>query len=206
MDNKSNISEIINALKKGDEKAFKLTYNMYERKLFAFIFGYTKSESQTKDILQETFIKLWNKRANLNPEYSLKSYLFKIAYNIYIDKLRRKENELYILDSWRYKRIVEALEEDVETRNLRIEKIRRAIDTLPKRCKEVFLLSKYEGFQYSEISEILGVSPKTVQAQMVKAYKLIREEFTDKNGNLLLFISYLFTSVCNPKVSRKKTF
>ena len=200
------MSDIINAIKKGDEKAFKLTYDMYERKLFAFIYGYTKSESQTKDILQEAFIKLWNKRENLNSEYSLKSFLFKIAYNIYIDKLRRKENELNILDSWRYKRIIESLEEDTETRNLRIKKVREAIDSLPKRCKEIFLLSKYEGFKYSEIGEILGISTKTVQAQMIKAYKLIREEFTDKNGNLLLFISYIYKRVCSSQTIIKKVF
>lgn len=199
MSDKKEIADLINALRKGDKKAFRLVYDLYERKLFAFIYGYTKNEAQTKDILQEAFIKLWNKREVLKPENSIKSFLFKIAYNTYIDKLRRKESELNVLDEWRYKRIVEALDEDNETRNLRIEKVRRAIDSLPKRCKEIFLLCKYEGFKYSEISEILDISTKTVQGQMVKAYKLIREEFKDDN-KFLLFMSFMYKRVLKMKM------
>ncbi len=205
MSDRNDISNMVKALKKGDKKAFRGVYDRYERKLYAFIYGYTKSDAQTKDILQETFIKLWNRREELNPEHSIKSFLFKIAYNTYIDRLRRKESELKVLDNWRYKRITEALDEDMEARNLRIERVRRAIDALPKRCKEIFLLCKYEGFKYSEISEILGISTKTVQAQMVKAYKLIREEFTDNKGNLLLFVSYMHRRIRNFQFVEKES-
>ncbi len=190
MNKNTEISEIVRALKNNDKKAFKLVYDLHERNLYAFIFGYTKSETQTKDILQETFIKLWNNRESLKPENSIKSFLFKIAYNTYIDKLRRKRNELNILDEWRHKRIVDALDEDQEARRLRIEMVRKAIDRLPRRCKEIFLLCKYEGFKYGEVSEILDISTKTVQAQMVKAYKLIREELANKKDKLLLFLSF----------------
>ncbi len=184
------ISDIVNGLKKGDNKSFKLIYELHERKLFAFIMGYTKNDAQTKDIIQETFIRLWNKRETLDPENSIKSYLFKTAYNIYIDKLRKKESELKMLDGWKYKRILDTIDEDEETRRIRIEKVRIAIDNLPKRCKEIFLLCKYEGFKYEEISEILDISTKTVQAQMVKAYKSIREDIMGSNI-FLFFTSYL---------------
>ncbi len=194
MGHKEEISEIIRALRKGDRKAFRSVYDLYERKLFAFIYGYTKNEPLAKDILQEAFIILWNRRETLKPENSIKSFLFKIAYNTYIDRLRKKQNELNVLNQWRYKRIVDAIDEDNETRSLRIEKIKNAIDSLPKRCKEIFLLCKYEGFKYSEISEILDISTKTVHAQMVKAYKLIREEFKD-DTKLLLFLNFISSRV-----------
>ena len=174
---KKEISYLILAINNGDKKAFKLIYDLYERKLFTFIQGYTKNEPQTKDILQETFIKLWDKREYLEPKNSIKSYLFKTAYNTYIDKIRRKESEQNTLEGWRYKKTMEVLNEYDETIELRIKKVRQAVDNLPNRCKEIFLLSKYQGFKYSEISEILDISVKTIQAQIVKAYKLIREEF-----------------------------
>ena len=196
MDKSIEISEIIRALKNDDKKAFKLVYDLHERNLYAFVFGYTKDEAQTKDILQETFIKLWNNRESLKPENSIKSFLFKIAYNTYIDKLRRRQNERNILDEWRHKRIMDALDEDQEARKLRIEMVRKAIDLLPKRCKEVFLLCKYEGFKYGEVGEILDISTKTVQAQMVKAYKLIREELANKKDRIFLFLSF---KACKPK-------
>ena len=73
--------------------------------MFAFIMGYTKDDLETEGIVQEAFIKLWDKRETLDPQNSVKSYLFKTAYHIYIDKLRRRESELKMLDGWRYRRI-----------------------------------------------------------------------------------------------------
>ena len=176
MNEKNEIYNLVVALKKGDKKAFKKIFNLFERRLYAFILTYTKDEFKAKDILQETFIKLWNKRDTLEPENSIKSYLFKTVYNTYIDGLRRMEAEQKMLNSWQYKRQMEMIDEDDEARKLRLKQVRQAVENLPKRCKEVFSLCKYEGFKYSEISEILGISEKTVQAQMVKAYRLIREE------------------------------
>lgn len=91
---------------------------------------------------------------------------------------------------------MDAIDEDEEARHLRIEKVRSAINGLPKRCKEFFLLCKYEGFNYAEIAEILDISTKTVQAQMVKAYKSIRDDIM--GSNILLF----FTSCLNKYVFR----
>lgn len=188
MDENQQIAKSIEALRQGNEKAFKLIYDRYEKRLFGFIIGYTKEVLETEGIVQETFLKLWSKRETLDSEKSVESYLFKTAYNIYIDKFRRKDSELRMLDSWRYRRIVDSFEEDEEIRQQRIQKIKLAIDELPKRRKEVFVLSKFRGYNYSEIAEKLGISKKTVQDQIVKAYSSIRENL--KNSRMVLFLRF----------------
>jgi len=190
MNSTEEISNLVNAIRKGDQKAFKVIYDLNHRKLTAYIYGFTKNELETEDILQETFIKLWNSREKLDAINSINGFLYKTAYYTYIDKYRKEKREQKILDSWKYKRLMEAIDEDDEININRIEKLKLAIEKLPARCKEVFVLCKYEKMTHVQIADRLDISPKTVQAQMCKAYNLIREKFKDK-GFLTLFLHFM---------------
>lgn len=189
MNSKQKLSILVNRIKKGDHTAFKSIHEIHYKKLAAFINGYTKNNSETEDILQDTFIKLWNSRKKLDAIGSINSFLYKTAYNTFIDKYRKEKGEQNMLDGWKYKRLMENIDEDDETNNKRIEKLNKAIEKLPARCKEVFILCKYENLSYADIANQLGISPKTVQAQMCKAYQLIRERFKD-NDFLNLFLCF----------------
>ena len=190
MNKKERISDLANAIKKGDQKAFKVIHDLFYVKLTAYINGFTKNEFETEDILQETFIKLWNSREKLDTINYINSYLFKTAYYTYVDKYRTEKRELSTLDSWKYKRLMEAIEEDDEINTNRIKKLKMAIEKLPARCKEVFILCKYENLTHRQIADRLEISPKTVQAQMAKAYSIIREKFKDQKF-LTLFLHFL---------------
>lgn len=189
MTNTKNTSNLVNALKNGDQKAFKVIYDSNYRKLMAYINSFTKDEFETDDILQETFIKLWNSREKLDVVNSINGFLYKTAYYTYIDKYRKEKREQKTLDSWKYKRLMDAIVEDDEISNNRIEKLKLAIEKLPTKCKEVFVLCKYEKMTHAQIAESLNISPKTVQAHMCKAYNLIREKFS-KEGFLTLFFYF----------------
>lgn len=192
--NKQNTSLIISALKKGDEHIFKSIYDNYKKALTAFINGYTKDQAQTDDIIQDTFIKLWNAKENLDKNTSISSYLHKTAYNTFIDKYRKKKREHSMLDGWLYKRLMQMVDENEEVKNKKIILVREAIDKLPPKCKEIFVLSKYENLKYIEIAEHLNISTKTVESQMRIAFNIIREEFKDK-GFLNLFFLFMKRSL-----------
>ncbi|UMB52427.1 sigma-70 family RNA polymerase sigma factor [Lutibacter sp. A64] len=189
MANKEKISSLVCSLKKGDQLAFKAIHNLYYKNLYAYINSFTKNDCETEDILQETFIKIWHFREKLNELDSIKSYIFKTAYYTYIDKYRKDKREQNVLDSWIYQQLIESIDEDDEINLMRIKKLRQEIDKLPKRCKEVFILCKFENLTHSQIANHLEISPKTVQAQMCKAYTLIRESFKD-NVFLNLFLNF----------------
>ena len=190
MNNKEKLLELALAIKKGDQIAFKVIHNLYYIKLSAYINGFTKNEHETEDILQETFIKFWNSREKLDTIEYINSYLYRTAYYTYIDKHRKDKREENTLDAWKYKRLRQAIDEDNEINLKRIEKLKLVIEKLPKRCREVFTLCKYENLTHAQIADRLNISPKTVQAQMGRAYKLIREQFNDK-GILTLLLHFI---------------
>ncbi len=190
MNNKEKLKDLAISIKSGDQFAFKVLYDLYYIKLSAYINGFTKNEHETEDVLQETFIKFWNSREKLDTIDYINSYLYRTAYYTYIDKHRKDKREENTLDSWKYKRLMEAIEEDEDINLKRIEKLKLVITKLPKRCQEVFVLCKYENLTHVQIADRLNISPKTVQAQMSRAYKLIRERFNDK-GFLNLFLHFI---------------
>lgn len=193
MCNKQQITVLVNSVKTGDQVAFKAIHDLYYNKLYAFINSYTKNGADTEDILQETFIKLWNSREKLDSIKYFNSYLYKTAYYTYADKCRKSIREQNILDGWKYKRLIEAIDEDDEINKRRVEKLKLAIEKLPTKCKEVFVLCKIENLTHAQIAEHLQISPKTVQAHMSKAYKKVREIFEDSKS-LLLFIQLIESS------------
>lgn len=79
---------LIVALKNGSEKSFGQLYHIYVSKLYKYVYGYMKSEDVTKDIVQETFIRIWTHRENLNPELSFKQYLFTLSYHLLVREFR----------------------------------------------------------------------------------------------------------------------
>lgn len=174
MNKKLNPDNII-AIKNGDEREFQKLFNLYYAKLSSYINTYTKDTDKTKDIVQEAFIKLWDNRKNIDTNSSILAYLHKIAYNIFIDNYRKVKRQQSLLDSLSYETINDMIEDDNNTLS-KIEIVKKSIEELPPRCKEVFKLSKYEGLKYSEIAEALNISIKTVEAQMGKAFSQIRQQ------------------------------
>lgn len=193
-----NLLQTISALKKGDKQAFKTIYDSNIIGLIAFINGYTKNKTQAEDIVQETFIKLWKVRETLDLNISLKSFLYKTAYNSFIDNYRKKQRELTMLDNWMYNRLMELTIEDEDIKGKKIIHMLKAIEALPPKCKEVFVLSKYEHLKYSQIAKKLNISIKTVEAQMGRAFSLIRKEF--KGQDFLNFFLFFRKKMLSRKI------
>lgn len=188
---KRHIDSLEKRFKKGDETAFKLIFEMYYTKLCSYINSYTNCSSDSQDIVQEAFIKLWDSRNNLSVKKSIAGYLFKIAHNIFIDKYRKHKKESKMIDALAYKKMLELIDEDVELKENRIAQIKEAIKQLPPKCKEVFEMSKVQGLKYHEIADLLTISIKTVEAQMGKAFKIIRSKVKNTDS-FILFITSLF--------------
>lgn len=178
---KTNTIHLLNdSLRKGEPHAYQIIFDKYYSHLFSYINAYTKNEEATKDIIQESFINLWNTRDKINPSMSILSYLHKIAYHKFIDSYRKDKRVKSFLDELTYTKINELIEEYDNEKDLvkhKTDIIRSVIEELPPRCKEIFKMSKYDGLKYMEIAKTLNLSIKTVEAQMSKAFALIRIRF-----------------------------
>lgn len=184
--NPNNLQLVI-ALKKGNKRAFKTFYDTNKKTLIAFINSYTKNHSETDDIVQDVFIKLWTERNTLDENKSIVNFLYTTAHNIFIDKYRKQKREQTMLDGWLYKRLVHFAKEDEDIKLKKILLVKAAIEKLPPKCKEIFILSKFEQLKYTEIADTLKISVKTVENQMGKAFSLIRKEVKEKSILNLFF-------------------
>lgn len=177
--------EVIKGIKEGDKKAFRFLFDQYYSSLCAFVNSYTGDMDSAEEIVQKTFFMLWQKREKLIIKTSVKSYLFTMARNNFLQtqKQRKKQNQL--LERLKHQAIIEELEEDKELQEKKIEQLRQLIDQLPPRCQEILRL-KQKGLKYSEIADKLDLSIKTVESQMRIAFQKIKKGF--KNSSIILFM------------------
>ncbi len=169
--------EHIEKLKKGDEEAFQLLVITFSKKLFAYTISLTGNHSLAKDIVQEVFISTFEYRKKLDANYSIQSFLYRTAYNNFVNRYHAKKSEdklkekyLSTLNSFIHETIQD---KDFDKHIIRVEK---SIQSLPKKCREIFTLSKKEGLTNIEISEYLGISIKTVENQITLAFTKIRKD------------------------------
>lgn len=177
---------MLSQLQQGSEPAFEKVYKLYSARLYGNLLKLTKSESESQEILQDVFLKIWNERERIDTEKSFRSFLFKIAENKVYDFFRKaardkkKEEELIANATTEYAPFDELFFADENAAILK-----KAIDTLPPQRQQVFRLCKLEGKSYKEVSELLGISVSTISDHIVKATKTIREYF-DRRGQALL--------------------
>ncbi|MDR6763682.1 RNA polymerase sigma-70 factor (ECF subfamily) [Flavobacterium sp. 2755] len=179
---------LIESLKNGDEQAFNYLIDTYHHKLCVYANSLVKNVYNAEDIVQNVFIKVWEQRTRLKPDHALKSFLYKLVYNEFID-LYRKNQSLFSLEKSYHDALNSVIQdEDAESFQRVLNVVNKEIQNLPPKCKEVFILSKKEGLTNIEIAEHLDVSIKTVEAQITKAFSILRLSLNEKIKNFLFLL------------------
>ena len=172
---------LLEALQKGEEKAFVYLFDRYYEGLLNYAGRIVRETELAHDLVQETFCKLYEDHVNLNIHLSVKSYLYKSVYNSSLNEIKYQKAvnnyaDRELLDFY-FSEIVQTPEAELALQNEDIRKaLEEAINKLPERCREVFVLSKVEELSNKEIAEKLNISVKTVEVQMTKALSRLREE------------------------------
>jgi len=179
---------LIKRLQKGDEKAYAYMVDRYNRRLFGYALSLTNDHAFSEDILQNVFLKTWEKRKKLNVHTSLQNYLFKSVYNEFINAYKKKRSTMILEHKY-----FEGLERAVNIHSEQsfeaiIAQITKEIQNLPPKCQQIFILSKKEGLTNMEISEYLNVSLKTVESQITKAFGILREKLGKKYEMIMFLI------------------
>ncbi len=171
---------IVGRLIDKDKSAFELIFTEYYGTMVLYAARFMDTREDAEEIAQEVFVKFWEKCDTLSPDSSVKSYLYRSVHNSCLNALKHEK----VKDSYRQYMIqfMEASSENIfdsEDPDLLMNRILGEIDNLPPRCSEIFKLSRFEGLKYQEIAEHLGISVKTVEVQMGKALKVLREKLAD---------------------------
>lgn len=150
---------------------------MYQKKLFYFVFSFTKSEYATEEILQEVFIKIWAIRDTIDPSCSFNSFIYTIARNHTYNYLRSVANrESLKQELWGNLRCYNAQTENTILFNEYEDIVNNILDSLPLKKRHIFILSKQQGKNNQEIADLLGISKKTVKNHLWKTLKHIRTQ------------------------------
>ena len=184
-----NGKHLIAGLRRGKEEAFAYVFRLYYGPLLNYAGRILKDTELANDVVQECFCKLYERRKELKEELEVRPYLYKSVYNSCMDAIKhQKVRDNYInqeLLDFYFSKVVETpeaeqalLDEDLKGA------IQDAINKLPERCREIFVLSKVDGLSNKQIAEQLNISMKTVEAQMTTAFVRLRKEL----GWLLCFI------------------
>lgn len=186
------IEKHIEGLRCGSYNDFKVIYNRYAGNLYGFVFGLTRSHELSKDIVQDTFIKIWTNRESIDPTQSFKSYLFKISHNLIIDEFRKRLNNPIFESYLDYSDNLPisnpfSVEQKLDY-DLFVERLNKAKEKLTSRQKEIFELSKEMGMTSPQISEKLNISEQTIYNQLSAAIRILRKEV----GSAFLLFTIFF--------------
>ncbi|WP_262912259.1 sigma-70 family RNA polymerase sigma factor [Mongoliitalea daihaiensis] len=158
-----------------DQKTFRKFFEAHFNSVYMRLFFLLNNQEEAEELTQDIFINIWRRRSELLHVENWNAYLLKAATFKAIDyRRKRKENIIYRdqLD------LCEIVQEEMEqsSEEDRLDLLQKEIDLLPDRCQIIFKLSRYEQMSYAEIAKNLDISPKTVENQIGKALKILREK------------------------------
>lgn len=180
---------LFKSMQQGDVSALEYFFQEYADLLYYRALGYVHHSQAAEDIVQEVFIRFWDNRAKLDISVSVAAYLTRSVVNGCKNYLEHRnvrsryeqefQSESFEGEEWR--------EFDQEELELLQKRLRIFIDSLPDKCREIFVLACIEGLKYREVAERLHVSVNTVKSQVKNAYARLRSDFDLKEQNLIVF-------------------
>lgn len=179
----------------GDKRAFEVIFRLFYPRLHGFATTFVHCSDTSEDIIQTVFLNIWINKTAWNPEGEVKTYLFKAVKNECLNVLRHNkvvENARpLILQEQEYSG--EPAVSDMTKTSELVSIIEEETMKLPQSCRRIFQLSRDHGLTYREIAEYLNISINTVNTQMGRALKKIRENISLKISTLILFVSMFWT-------------
>jgi RNA polymerase sigma-70 factor (family 1) len=188
------------AVRTGDAAAFEQLFQTYYQRMFVFVESYVRSADVAEDLTADVFVRIWERRAEWELRGSLRAYLYAAARNEALAWLRRQRMMERVHDG--------ALHDDsppgmgappapgdaaVQAREL-AEAVEQAIERLPERGREAFVLHRKHGLSYAEVGETMGISPRTVEVHIRRAFQALR-------GELIHFLPLLLSALVRECVS-----
>lgn len=183
--------DLIVRLKSGDQTAFELLFHFYYPGLVMYAIQFTTDRMEAEEIVQDFFVRFWQRHQQIIPSDSLKSYLFLSVKNGSLNFLKHKKiEEKYIRSMTELSNNHLVYDPDLYIASELQEKIKKSIDLLPEKCREIFIMSRMRGLKNEEIAAELNLSKRTVETQISKALKVLRVELKDYVGLLVLLGIY----------------
>lgn len=184
--------EWVENIREGDHQAFEKLFKCYYLPLTRFSWRYVESKAIAEELVQEIFSEIWEDREELSIVESVRSYLYKAVKHRSLNYLKHQKMEFKYDSRWieeKEKMTTIDLKDQERIEQIK-EAIQKAIEELPPRSKMTYKLHRYDGLTYREIAEVMDISVKTVESQMTRTLKILRERLS----HLLPFLLIMMTA------------
>ncbi len=175
---------------KKDEFSFEDIFKMHYKKLHAYAYTILRDELDAEEMVQQVFLKLWERNVINELSSSISAYLYRAVHNECLNFIKHRsiklKHQLHVV--YNMKNEVQQPSKNILLKELE-QKINAALTDLPEQCRTIFQLSRFEELKYREIAEKLNISVKTVENQMGKALKILRLKLIDY---LVLLATFFF--------------
>ncbi len=178
--------ELVRRLRQGEREAFSELVRLYQKKVFALAFGFFRDREDALEIVQDTFMRVYEKIGSFQPDHSLQSWIYRVARNLCVDYYRKTVKKRKLEDD--FDTVSERLQgcagdgqADWESRRVAAA-IERAVERLSWRQKEVFSLKYHQGMKLQQVAETMAISIGTVKALHHRAINRIRREVAPGPG------------------------
>ena len=185
--------ELIAFLRTGDHAAFTEIYNRYWEILADAAYQRLRSREDAEEVVQEVFVNLYIRREEISPKSALVAYLKTALKYKVIDAYRAQQLHYGHINNLIQEAIVSpvAADDQMDIKELQ-RRVREAAGKLPEKCREVFMMSRFEQLSHQEIADRSGISISTVKKHLHKAMQILRKEFKDGQYDLLLACMIIF--------------
>lgn len=178
-------SELLQQLRAGDHSAFEELYNRHSKKLYWKLKRMVKDPQEADELLQNLFVKVWEKREKIIVQQSFEAYLYRVAQHMAVDYFRKLERESRLQET--VSKASPTVEESTEIQLMAKETqqlLDEAIAKLPEQRRRAFVLCKIEGKSYLEAAEIMQISPNTVHNHLVKGIQTVKQHLANSGRDI----------------------
>lgn len=184
-------------VRSGCKRAFEQIYSLYKFRVYSAIRKQINDTAAAEELTQDVFVKIWEKKTQLDLEKSFAAYVFRIANSRVVDYCRKLKRDKEIINNMLLI-ATEISDEPMESDFSKDENdcLQNAIDELSPQRKKIFILCKLEGKSYEEVGKLMGVSTSTISDHIVKATKSLRKNMVmNRFVYCLFFVPSLFISI-----------
>lgn len=169
--------KLLNAVKTGDSAAFNEIYHKYRQKIFGYAYHFTRCREEAEELTQDTFVKLWENRAKINPDKNFDAFLYTLIRNNFLGTLRKKAREkAYNSENVAQEQSFNAIEDELDAKESKKLAL-QAIESLSPQVKKIYLMSRNDHHTHEEISQLMGISKNTVNNHLKKSLGIMRKYF-----------------------------
>ncbi len=170
---------ILQQVIEGDKAAFTVLFDHYKGPAMRFCYTIVKDEAEAENMLQDVFIKIWERRHQIKPELNFNSYLYTCLRNVSFDFLKKMEKEQLLRQKY-FERIEQIAQDESQEYEIRMSQLECAVDSLSTKRKQILKMSLEENKSYQEIASSLQISKNTVKNQLVKARQFLKHQLEAK--------------------------